>query len=124
MIVSCHGYPIIQRFGGLAKKASDFSVLIYQTFSESKDYGFKDQIQRASLYIMNNIAEGYGRRSDKALMNFLTIARGSAAEVESMILMAHQLQYINLLTQNELLTQAEEVAKLLTGFINKISSDN
>ena len=73
---------------------------------------------------MNNIAEGYGRRSDKALMNFLAIARGSAAEVESMILMSHQLQYIDLPTQNELLTQAEEVAKLLTGFINKISSDN
>lgn len=106
------------------QKALNLSLSIYKEFAGCKDYGFKDQIQRASISIINNIAEGYGRRSDKALMNFLTIARGSVAEVESMILMAHQLQYIDLPTQNELLTQAEEVAKLLTGFINKISSDN
>ncbi len=102
------------------QKAQGLSLSIYKEFLNCKDYGFKDQIQRASLSIMNNIAEGYGRRSDKALCNFLTIARGSAAEVESMVIMAYQLQYIDLQTQDDLLKQTEAVAKLLTAFMNKI----
>ena len=105
------------------QRAQRLSLNIYKEFSSCRDYGFKDQIQRAAVSIMNNVAEGYGRRSDKALINFLTIARGSAAEVESMLLMAHQLNYINLQTQHELLIQTDEVAKLLTAFINKISLD-
>ena len=105
------------------QKAQELSLDIYREFSSCKDYGFKDQIQRATLSIMNNVAEGYGRRSDRALINFLNIARGSAAEVESMIFMAHKLGYIDLNTQNRLLRQIDEVAKLLTAFINKINSD-
>ena len=102
------------------QKAEKLSLSVYKEFTTCRDYGFKDQIQRASVSIMNNIAEGYGRRSDKALCNFLAIARGSAAEVESMVLMAYQLRYIDETTQNRLLIEIEEVAKLLTAFMNKV----
>jgi four helix bundle protein len=76
------------------QKAQNLSLTIYREFATCRDYGFKDQIQRAGISITNNIAEGYGRRSNRALGNFLTIARGSVAEVESMLLMAHKLGYI------------------------------
>ena len=104
------------------QKAEDLSLNVYREFATCKDYGFKDQIQRASISIINNIAEGYGRRSDKALFNFLTIARGSAAEVESMVILALQLKYIDSPAQKSLLAQIEDVAKLLTAFRNKISA--
>jgi four helix bundle protein len=105
------------------QKAQSLTLNIYTEFSECKDYGFKDQIQRAAVSISNNIAEGYGRRSDNALMNFLNIARGSAAEVESMLLIAHKLGYIDLRSQGTLLEQTNEVAKLITAFRNKLVQD-
>ena len=47
------------------KKSQDLSLVIYKIFKENKDYGFKDQIQRAIISVSNNIAEGFERRSNK-----------------------------------------------------------
>src|SRR3989344_5968290 len=102
------------------QRASDFSVCVYKTFLGTKDFSFRDQIQRAALSIPNNIAEGHARRSDKAFRNFLFIAKGSAAEVESMLLIATKLGYINIEKQTELTNQVQEIAKLLSGFIKKL----
>lgn len=106
------------------QKSQALSLMIYKEFAGCRDFGFKDQIQRASVSIMNNIAEGYGRRSDKALINFLNIARGSAAEVESMTLLAFQLGYIGPEAQQKLLIEAEEVGKLVTAFIKRLRTDS
>jgi len=81
------------------QRSCKFTVEIYRSFAHTRDYSFKDQIQRATLSIGNNIAEGYARRSDKAFKNFLYISKGSAAEVESMLLVATELKYIDLSTQ-------------------------
>ncbi|SRR6266404_3675386 len=102
------------------RQASDFSVELYKSFSNNKDYGFRDQIQRATMSIPNNIAEGYARRSDKALRNFLQIAKGSAAEVESMLLISVRLGYLTSEKQVELSSRIEEIGKLLSGFIKKL----
>lgn len=102
------------------QRARDFSLEIYRVFSSTKDYGFKDQVQRAALSIPNNIAEGYARRSDKALRNFLFIAKSSAAEVESMLLIADKLDYIDSSKGAKLMSQAQEIQKLLSGFIKKL----
>lgn len=91
-------------------------------FRDCRDYGFKDQIQRASVSIMNNIAEGYAKRSDKSFRHFLLIAKGSAAEVESMLLIADSLGYITPEKQEELLFKVDEVSKLITGFVRKLSA--
>lgn len=106
------------------QKTEELSLGIYKAFAGCTDLGFKDQIQRASISVMNNVAEGYGRRSDKALINFLTIARGSVTEVESMLLLALKLGYLDEQTQEKLLAQTTVVAKLLAAFISKVRTNS
>ena len=60
----------------------------------AKDYGFKDQIRRAAISVMNNIAEGFDRGTNKDFVKFLFIARGSAAEVRSMLYIALDQVYL------------------------------
>ncbi|MGA3150585.1 MAG: four helix bundle protein [Candidatus Saccharimonadales bacterium] len=106
------------------QRAKTLYVEIHKAFKDVKDYSFRDQILRAALSVPNNIAEGYARRSDKAFKNFLFIAKGSVAEVESMLLMAPELDLINKEEQIELLAIAEEVSKLLMGFMKKLSAED
>lgn len=106
------------------QKAFKLTSNIYKEFSGLRDFGFRDQIQRASIFIMNNIAEGYGKRSDKSLNNYLVIALGSAAEVESMILISTELRYISHGTQQQLLMELTEVSKLLNAFRKKLKVGN
>src|SRR3990167_5062192 len=103
------------------QKARVLTTVIYKEFRDCRDFSFKDQIQRASISIMNNVAEGYARRSDKSFKNFLLIAKASTAEVESMLLIAPSLGYLSKDKQKELLENTEEVSRLLAGFIRKIS---
>lgn len=63
----------------------DLAVDIYSIFRDLRDFGFKDQIQRAVISISNNIAEGFERCSGKELVRFLYIAKASAGEVRSML---------------------------------------
>jgi len=102
------------------QRSSDFSIEIYKTFSSIKDFSFKDQIQRAALSVPNNIAEGYARRSDKSFRSFLLIAKGSAVEVESMLIIASKLGYISEVQQSELTDKVQEVQKLISGFVKKL----
>ncbi len=104
------------------QKAYELTVDIYSSFKECRDYSYKDQIQRASISIMNNIAEGYAKRSDKAFKNFLLISKGSVAEVESMLLIATELGYLTDGKQKELLGKVNEVSKLLAGFIRSFQT--
>ena len=76
------------------QKSKDLAVLLYKTFNESRDSGFKNQIQRAAVSMSNNIAEGFERQTNKEFKNFLYIAKGSAGEVRSMLSIALELTYI------------------------------
>lgn len=102
------------------QKTQDTILSIYADFRKCNDFAFRDQIQRAAMSISNNIAEGYARRSDKALKNFLFIALGSAAEVESMLLVSVKLGYISESNCSARLAQIEEVEKLINGLIRKL----
>lgn len=80
------------------KKAFEVTLDVYRISSNgafSKDFGLKDQIRRASVSIMANIAEGHGRRTNSEFANFLNVARGSATEVQSHLHVALGLGYIN-----------------------------
>jgi four helix bundle protein len=61
----------------------------------AKDFDLKSQFRRASISVMNNIAEGFGRYSNKEFIRFLEIAKASSTEVKSMIYILNDLKYIN-----------------------------
>lgn len=65
---------------------------IYNMIDSYKDYGFKEQLQRASISIMNNIAEGFDSGSDKKFISYLNISRGSCSEVNSMLYLCEDLK--------------------------------
>ena len=86
-----------------------------------KDFGLRDQIQRASVSVMANIAEGFERSSDREFHRFLYIAKGSAGEVRSHLFVALDLGYISAEEFSDLRTKSEEVAKSLSGFITYLA---
>ena len=88
----------------------------------SSDYKFREQIQSAAVSIMSNIAEGFSRRSTKELTQFLFIAKGSAAEVQSQLYVALDQVYISQEKFNELYLKSDEVARLISGFIQYLLS--
>ena len=102
------------------QKARELTVAVYQNFTTCKDFGFKDQIQRAAVSIMNNIAEGFERNTNKEFRNFLFIAKGSCAEVRSMFYLALQLKYISKQNFDVFHSQCVEISKFLSGFIKTL----
>ena len=79
---------------------------IYTSLQDVKDYGFKDQIQRASVSVMNNIAEGFQRHKfttdNKTFISYLNIAYGSCGEVKSMLYIAEDIRYLDAVILKEL----------------------
>jgi four helix bundle protein len=78
----------------------------------SKDFGLRDQIRRALVSVMANIAEGHGRRTNSEFANFLNLARGSAAEVQSHLHVALGLKYIQREVFDEIYTLMDEVSRM------------
>lgn len=102
------------------QKAKELAVLLYKNFSEDKDFAFKDQIQRAGVSVMNNIAEGYERKTNNEFKMFLFIAKGSCGEVRSMLYLAIELNKISESNYIKLYTLAEEISKILSGLIKTL----
>ena len=100
--------------------AKTLTISIYQLMSENRDYGFRDQIQRASVSIMNNIAEGSESGSNATNIRFLHIAKGSCAEVRSMLYLASELHYISNETKDQLLA----LSRKISAFLNKLIAYN
>jgi len=69
--------------------------VVYDAFAECRDYGFRDQIQRAAVSSMNNIAEGFERRTAKDFGHFLDIGKASSGEVRSMLYLAEDRKYMS-----------------------------
>jgi len=102
------------------KKAKELTIFVYRAFEISKDFAFRDQIQRASVSVMNNIAEGFERKSDKEFKQFLFIAKGSAGEVRSMLYLALELRYLKKEDFDYLYDLSIEISQMLSGFIKKL----
>ena len=106
------------------QEAKSLTIIIYKLFGDSRDFGFKDQIQRASVSIMNNIAEGFERSSDKDFARFLFIAKASAGEVRSMLYLASELKYIDIDKSQELINQARKLSGSIGNFIKYLKKSN
>ncbi len=96
------------------------AIDIYQSFKLCRDYSFRDQIQRATISISNNIAEGFERQSNKELVKFLYISKGSCAEVRSMLYIAMKLKYINRSNFDKFYSASREISMILSGFIKTL----
>lgn len=83
----------------------------------AKDYGLKDQIQRASVSTMSNIAEGFERGGDREFIQFLSNSKGSCGEVKSQLYVALDQNYISNAGFGELYAKADEVSRLVGGFM-------
>ena len=101
-------------------KAKDLAVLTYKltnTFPRIEQYRLTDQLTRCSVSISSNIAEGIGRKSIKDRSHFFYIARGSAFELESQMIIANELGYIENQVLEEIIAAITSVKKLINGFI-------
>jgi len=113
---------VIERFEDIIawQRSKELAVLIYAIFKNNRDFGFRDQIQRAAISISNNVAEGFERRSNKEFKQFLYIAKGSCGEVRSMTYIALELKFISKEEFEKIYSLSLEISKLLSGFIKKL----
>jgi four helix bundle protein len=118
---------VISRFEDIEswQRARDLAAGVYGLSTQGafrKDFGLRDQIQRACVSIMANIAEGFGRSGATEFIRYLTIAHASTTEVQSHLYVALDLQYITRSDFDRLYGSAESVRKLIGGFIGYLGN--
>jgi four helix bundle protein len=109
------------------QKSHQLVIAVYTAsaaFPDSERYGLTNQIRRAVMSIPTNIAEGCGRETNAELRRFLYIAMGSASEVDYQLLLAHDLTMLAPADYQRLSKDLVEVKRMLTGLIQKLSTEN
>jgi four helix bundle protein len=111
----------IERFEDIHawQKARDLVREVYSATTDglfARDFGLRDQIRRAAVSIMLNIAEGFARKTSREFCRFLVIAHGSAAEVQAALYVALDQRYITREQFERLYGTADETSKLIMGF--------
>ena len=107
------------------KISIEFVTDIYkltERFPKEEAYGLKSQMRRAAVSIPSNISEGAGRISQKEFKNFLSIASGSASEVETQLEICFNLKYINENELKDYILKINQIKKMCYGLIRKINS--
>lgn len=112
----------VQKFEDLIcwQKARELTREIYKAFKSLNDFGFKDQIQRAAVSTISNIAEGFESGTREEFINYLYIAKASAGEVRSQLYAAFDIGYLNIETFKHLKGLAEECSRLIQSFAAKV----
>ncbi len=115
----------VERFEDLIawQKARMLSKCIYQLTSQggfARDFGLKDQIRRASISIMSNLAEGFERGSTAEFRQFVVIAKASCAEVRSQLYAAFDVGHINEEEHRRLDAMAYEVSRIIGGLLKAL----
>jgi S23 ribosomal protein. len=93
-----------------------------QSYPKEEVFGLTSQIRRCAVSIPSNIAEGSARQSDKELIQFLHIALGSAAELETQLIISKELSYLTDENFNTINSLTNEVLKLLSALLNRIKN--
>jgi four helix bundle protein len=119
----------IQRFEEMDvwKLARELTRNIYSISNHRdffRDFGLREQIRRASISIVSNIAEGFESQINPGFCRFLASARGSAAEIRAQLYLASDFHYITDLELRDLVSQTEFISRQLTGFINYLQSSS
>lgn len=95
----------------------ELSIEIYKSFKENKDFGFRDQIQRAAVSIPSNIAEGYERQTNKEFIQFLFIAKGSCGELRTQLYIANSMQMLDKNISEKLIDKTKKISAMLYNLI-------
>jgi len=106
------------------QKAHQCTLEVYKhtaNFPVVERFGLTAQLRKAAVSVPSNIAEGCGRQGERELARFLSIAGGSASEVEYQILLARDLAYLKDEVHQQLDIRINEVKRMLNSFINKLS---
>ena len=109
------------------QNASNLAVEVYKISSIgklSKNYGLKDQIQRAAISISNNISEGFEYDNNKDFIKYLRFAKGSAGEVRNIIHFLLKIEFIDENTYKKFFNELISLSKQLRGFINYLKEYN
>jgi len=109
------------------EKAHHFTLQVYRitkNFPSDERFGLTAQLRRAAASVPTNIAEGCGRDSELDFARFMSIAAGSASEAEYQLLLACDLNYIQVETYKELNQQVNELKKMLNSFIKKLKANS
>ena len=108
------------------EKAHILTLSIYKTtekFPKQEMYALTSQIQRAAVSIPANIAEGCGKDSDAELKRYFLIGMGSASELEYLLLLAHDLGYLQTDIYQPMTKDLVEIRKMLNAFIQKLKAN-
>ncbi len=106
------------------QKAMDLALMVYEAtevFPQKEIFGLTNQLRRAAVSIPSNIAEGQGRETTRDFLRFLEIARGSLQELETQLILASRLRYIDETGKAALFEVAEETGRLLSGLVKSLS---
>ena len=98
-------------------ESTALAVAIYQQLKSCRDFGLKDQLQRAAVSIASNIAEGFDRQTQKEFVRYLYIARGSCAEVRTQLYIAAQVGTLNPQEAQALQAQTRRISAMLYNLI-------
>lgn len=93
---------------------------VYRSMANNRDFGFRDQYTRAAVSVMNNIAEGFERQTNKEFRQFLFIAKGSCGEVRSMCYAACDLEYISKDEFDRTYNLSLEISRMVSSFIKRL----
>ncbi len=105
------------------QKAVDSSVLIYKTtatFPTEEKFGLVSQLRRATISIASNIAEGASRNGDKEFLHFLSLSTSSAFELETQLIIANKLNFVDQNQLENLLMHVTEIQKMIYSFSKKL----
>ena len=108
------------------QKAIELTSVIYKLVKKlpkEELYSLSDQMRRAVVSIPSNIAEGHERNTKKEFIQFLTISRGSKAELETQLLICVKIGYLNKTEILEAMNLLQEIGKMLTSLINKLKTE-
>lgn len=106
----------------LAMEVAKKVYMAIADFPQEERYGLAQQLRRSAVSVPSNIAEGAGRGSEKEFAHFLSISLGSCYEVETQLMLAHQLNLLSIQRLNEIDVQMQQVQKMLFSLIKKFKN--
>jgi four helix bundle protein len=107
------------------QKAMDLVEVVYRvsrSFPSEERFGLASQLQRSAVSIPSNIAEGHGRKSTKAYVNYLSIASGSLMELETQLHIARRLGYVDDAVLGEITEASGQIGRMLNGLLGSLAS--